>query len=89
MGKLDQLIEEVSVELKESKTLLAAFEPHKRHQEGCKVLQMEVKRFQLELEGLQEKKRMAERFEKLRVTGFLDVICRRVPLRQREKRRGC
>ena len=68
MAKLDQLIEEVSVELNQSRTLLAAFEPYKRHQEGCKVLQIEIKRFQLELEGLQEKKRLAERFEKLRLT---------------------
>jgi hypothetical protein len=74
MAKLDQLIEEVRVELNESRTLLAAFEPYKRHQEGCKVLQMEVKRFQLELEGLQEKKRLAERFEKLRVTYAQDRL---------------
>ena len=33
---------------------------------------MEVKRFQLELERLQEKKRLAERFEKLRLTDRLE-----------------
>ena len=64
--KLDLLIEEVSIERTESRTLLEAFQPYACHRESCKFLKMEVDRLEIELESLRQKRALADRSEKLR-----------------------
>ena len=64
--KLDLLIEEVSIERTESRTLLEAFQPYACHRESCKFLKMEVDRLEIELESLRQKRALADRCEKLR-----------------------
>ena len=63
--KLDLLIEEVSIERTESRTLLEAFQPYACHRESCRFLKMEVDRLEIELESLRQKRALADRCKKL------------------------
>ena len=72
--KLDLLIEEVSIERTESRTLLEAFQPYGCHRESCKFLKMEVDQLEIELESLRQKRALADRFEKQRESYATDRL---------------